>query len=77
MNLVIENQNNEQRKDFFHDEDIDEDLESLSDDFIDQTNLIKPLSPVQIDEFILPNPSVTNSFSYIFEDLQPLSNDIF
>lgn len=77
INLVIENINNEQGKDFFHDDDIDEDFESLSDDFIDQTNILKPLSPVQIDEFILPNPSITNSFSYIFEDLQPLSNDIF
>jgi hypothetical protein len=51
---------------------LDDDLESLADDFIEQRNLLKPLSPVQIEDFILPN-----SFSYIFEDLQPLSNEIF
>jgi hypothetical protein len=68
INLVIENFNNEQQKEFF----LDDDLESLADDFIEQRNLLKPLSPVQIEDFILPN-----SFSYIFEDLQPLSNEIF
>ena len=85
--LVIENLNNEQQQQkelihknyqyLFHDDDIDDDLESLSDDFNDHRNLLKPLSPVQIEDFILPNELLTNSFSYIFEDLQPLSNEIF
>jgi hypothetical protein len=72
FNLRIDNlynQQEEEEKDLFNDED---DLESLTDDFNEQRNQFKPLSPVQIDEFILPN-----SFSYIFEDLQPLSNEIF
>ncbi|CAF0734936.1 unnamed protein product [Rotaria sp. Silwood1] len=87
INLVIENINNEQQQQkylmnknyqyFFNDDDIDDDFESLSDDFNDHRNILKPLSPVQIDDFILPNETITNSFSYIFEDLQPLSNEIF
>jgi len=79
INLVIENLNNEQQqeKDLFNDDDIDDDFESISEDFNDQRNILKPLSPVQIDDFILPNQTITNSFSYIFEDLQPLSNEIF
>jgi hypothetical protein len=85
INLVIENLNNEQQqqKDFrnktYQDlfDDDEDDLESLSDDFNDHRNLVKPLSPVQIEDFILPNESLTNSFSYIFEDLQPLANEIF
>lgn len=81
INLVMDNFNNQQQqqreKDLFNDEDMEDDFESLSDDFNEQRNSLKPLSPVQIEEFILPNPSLTNSFSYIFEDLQPLSNEIF
>ncbi|CAF0781919.1 unnamed protein product [Adineta steineri] len=85
INLVLDNFNNKQEKNFinktyqdlFNDDDIDDDLESLSDDFNEHRNLLKPLSPVQIDDFILPNETITNSFSYIFEDLQPLSNEIF
>ncbi|CAF3939816.1 unnamed protein product [Rotaria magnacalcarata] len=89
INLVIENLNNEQQQQqqkyimnknyqyFFNDDDIDDDFESLSDDFNDPRNILKPLSPVQIDDFILPHGTVTDSFSYIFEDLQPLSNELF
>jgi len=79
INLVIENLNNEQQqeKDLFNDDDIDDDFESISEDFNDQRNILKPLSPIQIEDFILPNQTITNSFSYIFEDLQPLSNEIF
>lgn len=78
VQLVCENlQNQRQEKEFFNDDDLDDDLESLADDFNEQQNQFKPLSPVQIDEFILPNSTITNSLSYIFEDLQPLSNDLF
>lgn len=80
LNFVIENyQNQQQEKDLFDDDDddLEDDLESLTEDFNEQRNHLKPLSPVQIDEFILPNQTITNSFSYIFEDLQPLSNEIF
>jgi len=79
INFVIENLNNEQQKDLFNDDDddIDNDFESISEDFNDQRNILKPLSPIQIEDFILPNQTITNSFSYIFEDLQPLSNEIF
>ncbi len=75
INFVMENFNNQRNKyfqDLFNDEEIEDDLESISDDFNDQKNLLKPLSPVQMEDFILPN-----SFSFIFEDLQPLSNEIF
>jgi hypothetical protein len=75
INFVMENFNNQRNKYFqelFNDEEIEDDLESVSDDFNDQKNLLKPLSPVQMEDFILPN-----SFSFIFEDLQPLSNEIF
>lgn len=87
INLVIDNLNNQQQQQkylnnknyqyFFTDDDFDDDFESLSDDFNDPRNILKPLSPVQIDDFILPNESLTDSFSYIFEDLQPLSNELF
>jgi hypothetical protein len=73
FNFKIENlynQQEEEEKDLF--DDLGDDFESLSDDFNEQRNHFKPLSPVQIDEFILPN-----SFSFIFEDLQPLTNEIF
>ncbi len=71
----MENFNNQRNKYFqelFNDEEIEDDLESISDDFNEQKNLLKPLSPVQMEDFMLPN-----SFSFIFEDLQPLANEIF
>lgn len=79
VHLVMENfhKQQQQEKDFFHDEEIEDDLESFSDDFNEQRNSLKPLSPVQLEEFLLPDPTLTQSFSYIFEDLQPLSNEIF
>jgi hypothetical protein len=79
INFVIENLNNEQQQQQQNDLLNDDDFESISDDFNDQKNFLKPLSPIQIDDdFILPsNQTITNSFSYIFEDLQPLSNEIF
>ena len=86
INLVFDNINNEQQQKylinqnypyFFNDEDIDDDIESISDDFNEHQNSLKPLSPVQIDDFILSNETATDSFSYIFEDLQPLSSEIF
>ncbi|CAF0747311.1 unnamed protein product [Adineta ricciae] len=81
MNFMIENLNNKQQnvrristyEDLFNDDELDDDLESLGEDFNDQRSLLKPLSPVQIEDFILPN----DTFSYIFEDLQPLVNEIF
>lgn len=63
--------------DDFQDDDIDDDLDSLSDDLNEPQHLFKALSPLQTDEFILPSDTVDNAFSYIFEDLQPLSNDLF
>jgi hypothetical protein len=69
FHFMIENLNNQQQQE----EDLfEDDFESLSDDLNEQKSNLKPLSPVQIDEFIFPN-----SFSYIFEDLQPLTNEIF
>lgn len=91
FNFVKENFHQQHGKELFDDDDDDEDdmddddedidddddLESLTEDFNEERNLIKPLSPIDIDDFILPNQTITNSFSYIFEDLQPLSNEIF
>jgi hypothetical protein len=82
LNTVIDHQQqkyiiNKNSSYLFNDDDIDDDFESLSDDLNDHRNLLKPLSPVQLDEFILPNETILNSFSYIFEDLQPLTNEIF
>ena len=77
VHLVMDNFNKQQEKDFFQDEEIEDDLESFSDDLNEQRNSLKPLSPVPMEEFLLPNPTLTQSFSYIFEDLQPLSNEIF
>jgi hypothetical protein len=85
MNLVIENCNNKQQHlrrtqpypYLFPDDDLDDDLDSLGDDFHEHRNLLKPLSPIAVDDMTLPNETVTHSFSYIFEDLQPLVNEIF
>ncbi|UJR33781.1 hypothetical protein I4U23_021207 [Adineta vaga] len=85
MNFMMENFMNKQQnlrrnstyEDLFNDDDLDDDLESLGEDFHDQRNHLKPLSPVQMEDFILPNETIPNSFSYIFEDLQPLVNEIF
>lgn len=68
---------NRSYQDLFNDDELDDDLESVSDDFIDHRHLLKPLSPVQMDEFILPSETMNDSFSYIFEDLQPLTNELF
>lgn len=86
VDFVIENMTSQQQRKylanknyqyFFNDDDIDDDFESISDDMNDSRNIPKPLSPIQIDDFILPNETENNSFSYIFEDLQPLSNEVF
>lgn len=78
VHLVMENiHKQQQEKDFFHDEDLEDDFESFSDDLNEQRNSFKPLSPVPMEEFLLPDSTLTQSFSYIFEDLQPLSNEIF
>lgn len=77
VHLVMENFSKQQEKDFFHDDEIEDEFECFSEDFNEQRQTFKPLSPVPMEEFLLPNPTLTQSFSYIFEDLQPLSNEIF
>ena len=87
LQTVIENHDQQRQQqnflanktydDYFQDDDIDDDLDSLSDDLNESQHLFKALSPLQTDEFILPSDTVDDSFSYIFEDLQPLSNDLF
>lgn len=68
---------NKTYRDLFNDDELDDDFESLSDDLTDHRQMLKPLSPVPIDDLILPSETMNDSFSYIFEDLQPLTNEIF
>ena len=85
INTVIDNnqqrqqqQMNKTYQDFFNDDDMDDDdVDSVSDEFIDSRDELKPLSPVPFDDLMLPSDTVTPSFSYIFEDLQPLTNELF
>jgi hypothetical protein len=69
--------NDEEDNDDDHDEDDDDDLQSLSKNFNEHRQSLKALSPVPIDEFILPSQTAADAFSYIFEELQPLTNEIF
>ena len=80
---VVENREHRQQtvlrnEDLFIDDDIEDDFESFSDDFLEHRTIGKPLSPVPIDDdLMVPTELVQSSFSYIFEDLQPLNNEMF